>query len=492
MPISKSNQLLQTAGQALKNRNFAEAERLARTVLSKDRRNADAHQLLGLVSTRTRRFADAVQSFQRACELEPRRAYHRYLLAKAYTQAGQTTEAIIAYDHAINLEPSSTEFKSWKAVALERGHRIEEARAAVDLALEAGHKDDQIVEVAVRLDQHDGRDEEAIARIDRYLAQPSIAPITRHVMSFLRARSLDTLDRVDESMAAYKEANSILAVPFDKNELRSQVDRCIAAFSEERMAELPKAATRAEWPVIIAGFPRSGTTLVERIISAHPSAGGVGETDWFASVVSDLERSTGTAFPACCESLDTRAIELHAWHYQELVKSLSGLPSRVADKSLSNWRLLGLVTQCLPGARVIWCRRSPLDVCISCYTRELMPGPHPFVSDLGDLGFAFGQHERLMRHWASVLDVPFLEVAYEDMIADTDGQTRRLLDFLGLPFDDRCLRFHESNRASTTLSYDQVRRPVYTSSVKRWKRYEAHLEPARAGLREAGMTSEEH
>ncbi|MBK7406348.1 MAG: sulfotransferase [Phycisphaerales bacterium] len=154
---------------------------------------------------------------------------------------------------------------------------------------------------------------------------------------------------------------------------------------------------------------------------------------------------------------------------------------RVTDKMPLNALHLGLVRGVAPGARIIWCRRDPTDTCISCYFQHFA-GSNPFAYDLNHLGRFHNTLERIMRHWQATLGLEILELPYEALVADQERWTREILDFCGLPWDERCLRYYESERVALTLSNDQVRRPVYNSSIARWKRYEAHLAPLRAAL----------
>ena len=151
-----------------------------------------------------------------------------------------------------------------------------------------------------------------------------------------------------------------------------------------------------------------------------------------------------------------------------------------------NFEQLGLINLLFPDARVIHCARNPIDTCVSCYVTQFSIA-HTYSCDLAHLGHAYGEYHRLMKHWRSALDIPMLDVVYEELVADPDAGARRIVEFLGLPWDDACLRFYEAERAVSTASVDQVRKPVYTSSVSRWKRYERRLGPLLAALRQCGV-----
>ena len=151
-----------------------------------------------------------------------------------------------------------------------------------------------------------------------------------------------------------------------------------------------------------------------------------------------------------------------------------------------NFEVLGVIERMLPGARIIHCTRNPVDNCVSLYFTQLNAF-HGYSNNLDDLGWAYARYRELMRHWEAVCTIPILHVAYEDMVADIETEAHRILEFIGLEWDDRCLRFYETDHAVTTASVEQVRQPIYTSSVARWKRYERHLTPLLDSLRQHGV-----
>ncbi|MCW5775886.1 MAG: sulfotransferase [Phycisphaeraceae bacterium] len=464
------------AGHLYKAGRLDEADALARQTLKRNRSNSDALRLLGLIAVRKGDYEQALRHYSEARRIDPRNPQYPYLIAKALTVAGRLDEAVAWYDHAAAAKPGDRLVHAWKAAALERAGRLDEALDVVAPFIDRGGEDELMAEVAARIAQQRGRHEDAIDLCDRHLARRDLPAVARHVLAFLKAHSLDRLDRLDEAMLAYEEANAVLAVPFDPDEYARGIDEIVDTFSSEALRTMAEASSTDDRHVFIAGFPRSGTTLVERIIAAHPRGAGVGELEFFRELA--LKPGDGIEpYPRGMARLKAGSLTMAAAAYQERIPKAARSASRVCNKSLDNWRVLGLISRVLPASRVIWCRRNALDTCVSCYTRELMPGAMPFATDLAALGHVYRQHERLMLHWADTLDVPILEVRYEDVVADLDRQVARMLDFLGLPEDDRCLNFHEAADPATSLSYDQVRKPIYSSSTGRWQRYEAYLEP---------------
>jgi hypothetical protein len=235
----------------------------------------------------------------------------------------------------------------------------------------------------------------------------------------------------------------------------------------------------SEKPVFIVGLPRSGTTLVEQILASHPRVHGAGELTTLEALLierlgpalSPLARVQGFA------SLTPGDLAALGGAYARTTAAMAPGSLRVTDKMPSNFRLLGLIRLMLPNARIIHCRRDPLDTGLSCYATLFTRG-QPFTYDLREFGLYHRAYERLMAHWRGLLPPErFLEVRYENVTGDLEGQARRLIDFCGLAWDDACLAFHQTRRPVRTASVDQVRRPLYRSSVARWKLYEAQLAP---------------
>jgi hypothetical protein len=225
-------------------------------------------------------------------------------------------------------------------------------------------------------------------------------------------------------------------------------------------------------------MPRSGTTLVEAILASHPQVHGAGELDDVFLMRQELHAASdaGKPYPYCLESVSAQTLDQVAGRHLARLEALAPGAARVTDKMPQNFLNLGMIDLLFPGARVIHCARSPLDTCLSIYFQQFMQH-HVYASDLENIGLYYREYRRLMHHWRAALRIPMIEVNYEDLTEHPEASIRRLLDFCGLPWDDRCLRHHETGRVAKTFSYSQVRQPIYQTSVARWKRYEKHLDP---------------
>ncbi|MGI9465390.1 MAG: sulfotransferase family protein, partial [Aestuariivirgaceae bacterium] len=234
----------------------------------------------------------------------------------------------------------------------------------------------------------------------------------------------------------------------------------------------------SERPVFIIGMPRAGTTLCEQIIASHREADGVGELDEIKNLASQLAPQP---YPAQVGQLGKNDIGNLAAKYLRRIDSLADRAAlRVADKWPTNFLHLGLIAILFPNARIIHCERDPMDTCLSIYAENF--SGVAYSNDLEHIGAFYRQCRRLMAHWSNVLPTPVFNLSYEDMVENQEASTRDLLDFCGLAWDPACLEFHTTKRTVKTTSMQQVRQPIYSRSIGRWKNYERHLGPLRNAL----------
>ena len=290
-------------------------------------------------------------------------------------------------------------------------------------------------------------------------------------------------DRAFEYFLAGNQLQRI-AVHYDEARHAMFCRSCIGSFDAEVITARKAAGTQDPTPIFIVGMSRSGTTLVEQILASHPQVHGGGEMQLLRRCAG-LEAgplASEDQLPQRLAQLDNAGLTRIGERYVAALKVLAPRAIRVTDKLPGNMALVGLMHLALPRARIIHCVREPLDTCVSCFTKHFVTG-HEFSYDLGVLGRFYRLYEELMRHWQTVLPPGcMLEVRYENVVNDLEGQARRLLAFCGLDWDDACLRFHEHRRTVRTASLAQVRRPIYASSIGRWRHYEKYLGPLKQAL----------
>ncbi|HVU41931.1 MAG TPA: sulfotransferase [Xanthobacteraceae bacterium] len=273
--------------------------------------------------------------------------------------------------------------------------------------------------------------------------------------------------------------------PFSRDAHRAFVDASIAHFDHARFGRGPRAGNNDPAPVFIVGMPRSGTTLIEQILDAHRDAHGAGERVALGQAFSGLGRGDGAAAVQRIAALDAAALDAAARHYLAALHALAPDAKRVVDKMPGNFNYLGLVGLLLPGAKIIYCARDPRDIGLSIFTFRFH-GVHGYAHDLADLGWYIAQHERLMTHWKTALPNQIMTVRLSDWVDDFDGTLARLLAHVDLPPDPSCARFYESDSRVKTVSRAQVRQPINSRGLGRWRAYANELEPLIAELARAG------
>jgi tetratricopeptide (TPR) repeat protein len=322
-----------------------------------------------------------------------------------------------------------------------------------------------------------------IRHLERLVTSPQgLSTEDVNYLHFTLAAWLDRQGHYDEAFIHYRQGNEL------RKQLLQQQDRAYDTLAHRRFADLLIATFDHRWfergvtsgldsdmPIFVVGMPRSGTTLVQQILSSHPQVTGAGELRDLEQILFTPPQSEGGpgTYPSYMSGLTQPAARNLAERYLERLKSISAGRPRAVDKMPHNYLHLGSICALFPRARIIHCRRDPLDLCLSCYFQNFKW--LNYACSLEDLALHYREYECLMAHWRVVLPMPVHEVQYEDLVARPEPVIRELVAACGLEWDSRCLAFHENPRAVRTASKLQVRRPVYTSSVARWKRYERQL-----------------
>lgn len=497
-----------------------EAAAIYQAITQNDPGDAEAWSGLGSIYGQLKAGPPAEACFRRVTALRPELPYGHFNLALALEMQDRNADAVASYIEAIRLKPDFIEAIHNLGLAQSREGDFEEALAtlAQGLALQPGHVRITSVQAEIHarrgdyqkaydvlkpllegpapppvgvvatlglFSKHINASSQAIA-LHKRLLEDNLNPLAqaeRMLLHFSLGHLLDAAGEYDAAFTQFQQGNSFKERRFDARKLINRYDSFIAAYSEDFMRRAPRAARDASRLIFIVGMPRSGTTLVEQILSSHPQVEGLGERLLLPSVVQTIPQVLGSTlpYPQCMSEFTGDAANSLADAYMREVDALVGNAGHVTDKMLQNYEHLGLIALLFPGARVIHCTRNPLDTCLSCYFVNFRSDSFA-AYDLSILGLHYRQYERLMAHWRTVLDIPRMDVSYEDLIADQERVTRELLTFCGLPWDDSCLRFHETGRAVVTASYDQVRQPLYRRSAGRWKHYDRHLGPLRSAL----------
>jgi tetratricopeptide (TPR) repeat protein len=484
--------LLRQAQQAYAAGDMRKAWALSEQLLLNDKNNAEALIMQGQVALAQNHFDLAAEHVLKAASLRPSDPRPQLLLADIRIHQGRYDEAVARCDKVLRRQPDNPQALAGKAEAYEKSGQRDKARAVLRPLIEGGGETTPQAIIQAQLDLHDRNDEAVIDLTAKHLRQAAAAGQKSPHLHFLQGRSLERAQRFDEAFAAYEQGNASLDADFDAADWHAQIDGLIETFAPDQFAKVPRAAHGSELPIFVLGMPRSGSTLVESILAAHPDVAGAGEFPAMEEIVYSIGSDIGSnlPYPACIEDLDQADVDTIAGKYLDRLRGTDDEASRIADKYLSNYLHIGLLAILFPQARIIHCRRHALDTCFSCFQTPLWATVHPYATDLANLGVVFLAYERIMRHWRDTLEIPMLELPYEAIVADQEAMTRRLLDFCGLDFDERCLRYYEVGGPVQTASYDQVNRPIYSSSVGRYKNFEKHLGPLTEALAAGGWTEE--
>jgi hypothetical protein len=444
----------------------------------KSRNDAQLLHLLAIGYQAVHHIKKAREYAERSFKLQPD-PQKLMIAAQCYRVDGQTDDAVHTCDRVMEQFPQATPFaRVVKAGALEESGRFDEARATITPLLENDalpqHTRNSARFEWAKLLVHEKKFSEANALIDELLASEGVDARYRRSFLHLKAKSCDRAKDFAGAYHAAAAANEIGKLDFSAEVYTDQVSMLIENWSREAMTKFPIADCQSEVPVFVAGMPRSGTSLIDQIIDAHPQAAGVGELSDIEIFADALGRGYDSDKPPpdCFGPFQNKAFTRIAAQYIHHCQKLSPRGTeRVVNKALGNNKLVGLLARLFPKCRIIHAMRDPRDVSISCFMGGFNNRLHAWTTQIDWAADAWAQSERMMQHWKASLDVPILDVHYEALVADPENQFRRLIDFIGLPWDDACLAFHKSRRTVRTLSYDQVNRPIYTSSSGRHANY---------------------
>lgn len=494
-----------------------DAERYFRRAVAINPRFADAYNNLGNLQGIQKRCEEAIASYHKAIEIQPdninamlnlvgelgtlnrleemiewdRRilalrpdfATVHHHLGNVLIAANKVEEALACYRNALSIKPDFIEAAGAVAQTLQKLGRFDESCEFILPVLERGVKSTDILvgfsDIAKRL----GRQEQAVRLIEEMLRQDGLPDKDKLELHFAAGKLHDDMGHYETAFEQCRLANDLCRTRFPWAEHVKAVDGSIAFFQPERIRRLPRSQIVSERPVFIVGMPRSGTSLVEQILASHPLIFGAGELNELNRFANSMQESLGSAipYPACFERVTQTTVDNLSKEYLDKLLAQDDIALRVTDKMPHNFLHLGMIAMLFPGARVIHVMRDPMDVCLSIYFQKFN-NLHAYANNLNGLGYYYRTYEKLMAHWRSVIELPLLEVQYEKLVADPQTWIPRLVKFCGVEWNDQCLRFHETRRPVNTPSNEQVREPMYTRSVGRWRHYESQLEPLKLAL----------
>lgn len=509
--------------EALNRREWKRAEQLSAQILHHSPDRDGVHFLAGIAAMEQQEIQTALTHFERACALDPNRPDYLVHLARTLSVLQRLGDAIAAADRALAMAPSDPLMLDTLGVVYTQCNAHDRAADAFGRAVKlapdnAGfrfnlgvsltfHGDmaeaERQLEACIAIDPRHGRahhslsqlrkqthDANHVDRLRALLPQAVASPTASLYLHMALAKELEDLGQIADSFAhlvAGKSAPRHL-LKYASGRDAELFDALAAAFPT--VQALPDGAGTNE-PIFIVGMPRTGTTLIDRIVSSHSDVHSAGELHNFAVA---WKRALGGPTFRMFNAQDISRAKTVDWRalgeaYVASTRPITGHTARFTDKLPHNFLYLGFIARALPNARLICVRRNPMDTCLSNF-RQLFAPESPYFDysyDLLDTGRYYLMFDRLMAHWNAVFPGRILQVQYESVVEDLDGNARRLVDFCGLPWEEGCLRFEQNAAPVTTASAAQVRAPIYRSALDRWKQYEKQLEPLRQLLLDAGV-----
>jgi tetratricopeptide (TPR) repeat protein len=392
---------------------------------------------------------------------------------------GRLEPALEAYDRAAGLPgPAQQDAIANRGALFMEFGRKEEAIKALDAAAKIFPNSPGILFGQTDIKRFAPGDP-LIGQMQALLAREGISLSDRATLHFGLGKVFLDIGDSAEAFRHYDEANRLKRSTFayDAGANERWMASIAEVFSPGLLESKANMGALSHMPVFVVGMPRSGTTLIEQILASHPMVHGAGELKRLHTLSDAIE-----GFPESFPNLDAARLKTLGEAYLAYVTPMSSGRRHVVDKMPSNFQLCGMIRLILPGARIIHCRRDPVDTCLSCYTK-LFAGEQSFTYDQTELGRFHRAYQTLMAHWRATLPVShFLEVDYEAVVDDVEAQARRLLAFIELPWEETVLRFHETERPIRTASVNQVREPIYRTSAGRWRKHAAQLQPLLAAL----------
>ncbi len=491
---------------------FGKAENICREILRKDPKNVNATRMLGMIAQDLGKPRLAARMLGNAVKLAPDFFGARMDLARALIEIDELDECEPVVKEAIRLQPELPQPYSLLGNLYSKRGNFEDAVEAYKQALEKQPNHGASLAAMGHALKTIGRQEESIdtyrdciqkfpdfgeaywalanlktfefsndeiSTMEKAVGNDKLTDETRVNFNYSLGKSYEDSGDYDRAFQAYAHGNALRRPNENYDPVHTELvhDQIIETISTEFLSQNEGNGHPDDAPIFIVGLPRSGSTLIEQILASHSMVDGTHELPDLPRIVKTIndQRPEGVGYPMALQHYGKELASLGRQYIETTDRFRKGAP-HFTDKMPNNFAGIGLIAAILPNATIVNARRHPLDSCMGCFKQLFYKG-QSFTYDLIELGEYYLEYMRLMDHWHEILPGKVLEVQYEDMVADQEDQTRRLIEHCGLPWEDEVLRFYETDRAVITASSEQVRQPIYSKSVNSWRRFESHLEP---------------
>ncbi|MEN8134133.1 MAG: tetratricopeptide repeat protein [Thermodesulfobacteriota bacterium] len=417
---------------------------------------------------------EAIATFRKLVKAAPNSAESYFNLGHGLMRLN-VTEAAEQFKKALQLRPDFVEALHGLGGTCEYLGRLDEARNCYRNAIRIQPSFAAAHYQLAKTQKHQSRDDDIVA-MEKLLYSKKLNPQNRMMLAFGLGKAYEELKLYDQAFDLLEEANRLKRATFEFN-----ITNEAAYFTQTRkdfgrslFKSLANAGTTGEGAIFVLGMPRSGTSLVEQILASHPDVFGAGELPYLGNIRSshNLASAPNAALGRQLKTIPASTLDEMGHEYLAMTRSLSEKTETkyIVDKMPHNFMNIGMIKLILPKAKIIHCRRLPMDNCLSIY-KNFFDFAHKYAYNMNELGKYYNLYQQLMGHWHRVLPGFIYDICYEDLVADQEKNSRALFEFCGIPWDSRSLDFHQTKRAVTTLSSSQVRQPIYSDSVKLWEKY---------------------
>lgn len=440
-----------------------------------DQERADTLAWLGRIYFQLGDQPAAARAFAKSLEIRPRHAATLRHYAELLLAMRQASQAISGFEQALSLEPEDAASLLGLGRALMAQGSMTRAQQCFVHAFALSPTLPGVSLNLARSRRFGSGDESTTRELEKLVEDPAMSEPALSDLHFALGKIKDDCEDYAEAFHHYRLANKIVASQssFDRAGFTRALGGLTQTFSQAYFQVHRGSGQLAETPVFIVGMPRSGTTVVEQILASHPQVFGADELPFIDELTRQIDASV--PYPRAAARMDDRLAWELSERYLQRTKELAGDALRVTDKMPMNCFHLGFIASLFPRARVVHCQRGRLDVCLSVFFQQFETG-NEWTYDLRDIGFFYRGYQQIMSHWRTVLPLSVHELCYEDLVSNHEHECRRLLEYCGLSWDPDCLKFHAQARSVLTGSNWQVRQPLYSRSVERWKHYEPYLD----------------
>ncbi len=459
--------------------------------VKRDPENASAWSNLGAVLHELNQLPKAFIMLKQAVKLAPKFAGAHFNLANLHRDFGNFDEAVLHYQQAITHSPENVEFRINYVTALNNLGKFDESARQCREIIKIDPEYGPAYYALFTFNAEHVTDEE-VQKLDELLHRSEIPDSDKLKAYFGLGKRYEKLKQYDKAFSCFEIANRLdeRHGKFDHGKLIDLVDSTIESFQQHYHSLSQFNGSSSRQPIFILGMPRSGSTLVDQILTSHSQVGGAGEFAGIRTLLKyflnypDSTSGNSPEYPQSIKNLTEQKLQEMSQEYLRLLVETAGDAKFITDKMPNNAFHVGLIQLLFPNATIIYTGRNPLDICLSCFFQNFT-AYHNFSFDLRSTGKFYREHARLISFWRELLPGRMQIIEYEKLVTNQEAETRRLVEKIcGLPWEQECLQFHQNKRAVNTASLWQVRQPMYQQSVSKWKKYARHLDPL---LEELGM-----